>query len=85
MISQGVGGYGQFGALSRVELERFFHLDDEDWRLISLRRSDYNRLGFALQVATVRHLGMFLTDPLDVRRSCWTISPSSWRSPTRRV
>lgn len=66
MISQGVGGYGQFGVLSRVELERFFHLDDEDRRLIALRRRDYNRLGFALQVAAVRHLGMFLTDPLDV-------------------
>ena len=28
------GGYGRFGAYSRVELERFFHLDDEDRRLI---------------------------------------------------
>ncbi len=26
------GGYGRFGAYSRVELERFFHLDDEDRR-----------------------------------------------------
>jgi hypothetical protein len=23
------GGYGRFGALSRVELERFFYLDDK--------------------------------------------------------
>ncbi|WP_228648351.1 DUF4158 domain-containing protein [Microtetraspora sp. AC03309] len=30
MISQGLEGYGRFGPLSRVELERFFHLDDED-------------------------------------------------------
>ena len=28
------GGYGRFGAYSRVELERFFHLDDEDRWLI---------------------------------------------------
>ena len=28
------GGHGRFGAYSRVELERFFHLDDEDRRLI---------------------------------------------------
>ena len=28
------GGYGRFGAHSRVELERFFHPDDEDRRLI---------------------------------------------------
>jgi Domain of unknown function (DUF4158) len=61
-----VGGYGRFGALSRVELERFSHLDDEDRRLIALRRRDYSRLGFALQVVTVRHLGMLLADPLDV-------------------
>ena len=60
------GGYGRFGAYSRVELERFFHLDDEDRRLIEARRRDHNRLGFALQVVTVRHLGMFLPDPLEV-------------------
>ena len=60
------GGYGRFGALSRVDLERFFYLDDEDRRLIAARRRDYNRLGFALQVVTVRQLGMFLADPLDV-------------------
>lgn len=63
---EGDGGYGRFGALSRVELERYFHLDDEDRRLIALRRRNYSRLGFALQVATARHLGMFLVDPLDV-------------------
>ena len=40
------GGYGRFGALSRVELERFFYLDDEDRKLIAGRRRDYNRLGF---------------------------------------
>lgn len=59
-------GYGRFGSYSRVELERFFHLDDEDRRLVALRRRDYNRLGFAVQMVTVRHLGVFLPDPLDV-------------------
>ena len=28
------GGYGRFGAYSRVELERFFYLGDENRRLI---------------------------------------------------
>ncbi len=58
--------YGRFPVLSRVELERFFHLDDEDRKLIADRRRDSNRLGFALQVVTVRYLGMFLPDPVDV-------------------
>nr|WP_281216318.1 DUF4158 domain-containing protein [Nocardia xishanensis] len=57
-------GYGRFGALSRVELERFCYLDDEDRRLIADRRRDYNRLGFAVQAVTVRYLGMFLPDPI---------------------
>jgi len=55
-------GYGRFGSYSRVEMERFFHLDDEDRRLVAMRRRDYNRLGFAVQMVTVRHLGMFLPD-----------------------
>jgi hypothetical protein len=62
----GVGGYGRFGALSREDLERYCYLDDEDRRLIAVRRRADTRLGFAVQVVTVRNLGMFLADPLDV-------------------
>ncbi|MDH5675277.1 MAG: Tn3 family transposase [Myxococcales bacterium] len=59
--------YGAFsGALSRKDLERFFFLDDEDRRLIDRRRRDHNRLGFGLQVGTVRMLGCFLDEPTKV-------------------
>jgi hypothetical protein len=59
--------YGRFtGPPEQSTLERFFFLDDADRELVATKRGDHSRLGFSVQLVTVRHLGRFLDDPLDV-------------------
>lgn len=58
--------YGCFSSgFARAELERYFFLDDVDRALVEPKRRDHNKLGFAVQLATVRYAGRFLDDPLN--------------------
>ena len=62
-----VARYGRFVAdPSADQLARSAYLDTTDRAVLTALRSDHTRLGYAVQLATVRLLGTFLSDPTAV-------------------
>jgi Domain of unknown function (DUF4158) len=81
-----VAAYGRFtGELRAGEMQRFFCLDGAGRDLVARRRSDHDRLGFAVRLGTVRAAGRFVEDPLDVPWLAVEFVAGGWRSVTRRA
>lgn len=62
-----LAGYGRYpDTLSADQLHHYFRFDERDRAVLGQKKGKHNRLGYALQLATVRFLGTFLSDPLEV-------------------
>nr|WP_256658907.1 MULTISPECIES: DUF4158 domain-containing protein [unclassified Pseudomonas] len=56
-------GFGRYvESPRRDELERYFHLSDDDYKVLVPLRGEHNRLGYAVQLTSLRYLGAFPDD-----------------------
>ncbi len=63
-------GYGRYvGEPTSADLARYFYLDDSDCQTIINKRGEHNRLGFAVQLTSLRYLGRCIDDCTEVPKN----------------
>ena len=67
LTKEHIAQYGRYtDPPSPPQLARYFYFDQTDLNNINQRYTDHTRLGYAIQLGTVRFLGTFVQDPTSV-------------------